>query len=344
MPAEEESPKPKQPKGIRRASARLAAPVVLSLACFVLAQGAFQGASSHSSQNAQPKALPKNTILVKGAAPSATDSVTPVPESGTLADSLYSSKYFRLQYALPSGWSQVYSGPPPSDTGYYVLAQLRPGDASAEKDRATLLITAQDLFFTLKPASNALALINSTTNTLRAEYELERPPTAVTVAHHPFVRFDYYSPVAQLHWYVLSTEVRCHMIQFVFTGSDSELLETLIHETDKMKLPAETNPTTGTGGNDVPVCIQNYARGDNVIERVDPLLTDRRFNPIPVRIVIAKDGKVKHIHFLSAFPDQARSITEALQQWRFKRYLQDGRPTEVETGIMFGHSPRTQTP
>ena len=54
--------------------------------------------------------------------------------------------------------------------------------------------------------------------------------------------------------------------------------------------------------------------------------------------VIDKEGKVKHIHFLSAFPDQAKAITDAMGQWKFKRHLRDGQPVEVETGIMFGRA------
>ena len=76
------------------------------------------------------------------------------------------------------------------------------------------------------------------------------------------------------------------------------------------------------------------------MEKVDPVFTERRFNPVPVRIIIDKEGKVKHVHFLSAFPDQAKVITDALSQWRFRLYLRNGRPVEVETGIMFGRAPR----
>ena len=57
-----------------------------------------------------------------------------------------------------------------------------------------------------------------------------------------------------------------------------------------------------------------------------------------MRIIIDKEGKVKHIHFLSAFPDQAKAITDALGKWKFKRYLRDGQPVEVETGLMFGRA------
>jgi hypothetical protein len=62
-----------------------------------------------------------------------------------------------------------------------------------------------------------------------------------------------------------------------------------------------------------------------------------------VRVIIDKEGRVKHIHFLSAFPDQAKAISDALEQWRFKPYLRAGKPVEVETGLMFGRRPYSMT-
>jgi len=130
------------------------------------------------------------------------------------------------------------------------------------------------------------------------------------------------------------------MVQLVFTSRDTKLMENLIQDMNKMSLPDEAGPISGRGGGDVPVCIKDYASGENVIERMDPVFAERRFNPVPVRIIIDKEGKIKHIHFLSAFPDQAKAITDALSHWRFKPYLRDGHPVEVETGIMFGRAPR----
>jgi len=66
------------------------------------------------------------------------------------------------------------------------------------------------------------------------------------------------------------------------------------------------------------------------------VLTVHRYNAIPVRIIIDKEGKVKHIHFLSAYPEQEKAITEALKQWKFRPYEKNGQRLEVETGIMFG--------
>jgi hypothetical protein len=302
------------------------------------AQGTPQDGADFS-QNSQIKPLPADTIIVKGAWASASDSVIPLPEGGTVAENAYTNPYFGLTYVLPPGWTQKYYGPPPSDTGYYVLAQIRPGNTAETTNGGSILIAAQDLFFTARPAANAFELAADAEKSLQADYQVERPVTPVIIAYHSFVRFDYLSPVAELHWYVLATQIRCHLVQFVFTSRDAKWMETLIHGMDKMQLPAEASPILGTGGGGVPVCIKDYARPENVLERVDPVFTERRFNPIPVRIIIGKDGKVKHIHFLSAFPDQAKSITDALSEWRFKPYVRDGQAVEVETGIMFGHAP-----
>jgi hypothetical protein len=307
------------------------------------ARGAPQGGGDFST-NPDAKKLPTETILVKGAWSSASDGVTPVPEGGRVSRNIYNNAYFGLTYPLSPDWTEKYSGPPPSDSGYYVLAQIRPADTFTGASRGSILIAAQDLFFTLAPAGNAFELINYIKDHLNADYKVERPPTPVTVAGRSFVRFDYFSPVAELHWRVLATEMRCHMVQFVLTSSDTKLIESLIQDMNAINLPADAGVIAGTGGGDAAVCIKDYARDENIIERDDPVFTERRFNSVPVRIIIDKEGKVKHIHFLSAFPDQAKAITDALAQWRFRPYLRNGQPVEVETGIMFGHPPRLAAP
>jgi hypothetical protein len=291
------------------------------------------------SDNIQPGSkVPTGVILVKGAWSSASDSVTPVPEGGSVTNNVFSDQYFQMSYALPRDWEEKYKGPPPSDSGRYVLAQFRPADTFKGPVRGTILVTAQDMFFTPFPAANALDLVNYSKDHLQADYKVELPPMRTKIAGSDFSFFAYWSPIAELHWYVLATEIRCHALQIVLTSRDTKLLESLVLDLNQMKLPAEAGPTAGTGGGAVPVCIKDYATDENVITRVDPVLTEHRFNPVPVRIIIGKEGKVKHIHFLSAFPEQAKAITDALQQWKFKPYLLGGKPIEVETGIMFGRS------
>jgi len=321
--------------------------VVLDLYVSLLAWG--QGAKPQNtpqnggdfSTNTQPLTkLPTGVILVKGAWSSASDSVTPVPEGGSVTNNVFRDQYFGMTYVLPKDWTEKYEGPPPSDSGRYVLAQIRPADTFKGPAKGTIVITAEDMFFTTLPAANALEAVNYSKANLAADYKLELSPTATTIGGRPFTFFAYWSPAAELHWYVLATEIRCHAVQMVLTSRDTKLLESLMLDMNKMELPAEASPTGGTGGGDVPVCIKNYARDENLITRVDPVFTEHRFNAVPVRIIIDKEGKVKHVHFLSAFPDQAKAISDAFKQWRFKPYVRNRQPVEVETGIMFGRSSR----
>jgi hypothetical protein len=292
--------------------------------------------SSGDSSTSVVKRVPSGVILVRGAWSSASDSVTPVPEGGNVVNHAFRDEYFGMTYALPPDWTEKYKGPPPSDGGRYVLAQLSPVDTFKGFARGSILITAQDLFFTAAPASNATELINYMKDNLQSDYQVESQPKQIKIADRFFTFFAYSSPVAQLHWYVLATQIRCHVVQIVLTSRDTKLLADLILGMNQMKLPAETSPTAGAGGGGVPVCIKDYVREENMIARVNPVITEHRFNPVPVRIIVDKEGKVKHIHFLSAFPDQAKVITDALGQWKFKQYRRAGQPIEVETGILFG--------
>jgi Gram-negative bacterial TonB protein C-terminal len=301
--------------------------LALVLAPCVLS-GVLLSISAHSA--AAGGASSAGAILVKGAWPSATGSMNSLPEDGTISNHVYLSPYFGLAYPIGLDWTQRYEAPPPSDSGYYVLAQIEPSNPSRTSPRGHVLIAAQDLFFTLAPASNALELVNYYKDHLGGEYRVERSPRMLRIANHDFVRLDYLSSAAGLHWYVLATEIRCHVVQFVFTGANAATTERLIQNMDAVRLPVET---------DNPVCVKNYATPENLIEGDDPVFTEPRFNPVPVRIVIDRQGKVKNVHFLSAFPEQARSISDALSRWRFKPYLSNGQPVEVETGVAFGRVP-----
>jgi len=315
--------------------------LIFSAWCAGFAQNAKTPVPSRNGGDFSTDTLPANkvpagVILVKGAWYSASDSVTPVPEGGSIGNGVLSNAYFGMTYPVPQNFAQKYEGPPPSDSGRYTLAQITPTETFKGPSRGIILITAQDMFFTPFPATDALELVNYSKNHLQADYKVEMQPTPTKIADRPFTFFAYWSPSALIHWYVASTEIRCHAVEIIMSSQDTKLLENLLLDLNKIKLPAETSPTAGRGGGSDPVCIKDYATDENMITRVDPVFSEHRFNPVPVRIIIDKEGKVKHIHFLSAYPDQAKAVTDAVNQWKFKRYMKDGKPVEVETGIMFG--------
>ena len=121
--------------------------------------------SSGDSSSGAVKRVPSGVILVRGAWSSASDSVTPVPEGGKVVNHVFRDEYFGMTYALPPDWTEKYKGPPPSDGGRYVLAQLSPGDAFKGLARGSILITAQDLFFTTVPLFYLLCVFVSGSTT-----------------------------------------------------------------------------------------------------------------------------------------------------------------------------------
>lgn len=322
---------------------------VLLVLCLTLFQSAGQTNSQNPAKRGDPSGarssgVPPGVIVVKGAWSSSSDSLTPVPEGGDMANGVYNNPYFGLTYPLLPDWNEKYKGPPPSDAGLYVLAEITPADTFRGPARGSILISAQDMFFMPSPVANAAQWIDNMNTHLPAGYQVETPPAPGTVAGRSFTFFAYRSPAAQLHWYVLATEIRCHIVYIVATSRDVKLLDSLIQSLNRMPLPVDASPTGEAVRGAVPVCIKDYARSGNIVTRVDPALTGDRFNPVPVRIIIDKQGKVKHIHFVSAFPDQAKAIGDALAQWKFKPYLRDGEAFDVETGILFGRASRAAAP
>lgn len=219
-----------------------------------------------------------------------------------------------------------------------MLAEIVPNDSYKGPSRGSVLITADDLFFAPFPVTRGEELIDYTQTHLAPEYNVERPPAQMTIGGRSFRFVAYWSPAAKLHWYIFATEIRCHAVEIVLSSGDPKLIQELTQDLNAMNLPPEDAKAEGHA---VPVCVKDYAAGDNVIARVDPVFAVRHFNAIPVRIVIGKDGKVKHTHVISAFPDQAKAVADALGQWAFKPYIRNGEPVEVETGILFGTA---QTP
>lgn len=276
--------------------------------------------------------VPADVILVKGAVPSASDHSVPLPEEGGVVKGVYKNRYFGMSWTLPDDWSEPFGGPPPSESGGYVLSNVVPAPKFKGPSKGTVLISAQDMFFAPMPADDAKELIAYRREHLEPYYDVERAPAELTIAGRPFSRFDYESKVAGIHWAVLATTVRCHAVQFVFSSRDPKLIESLVKDLDAMKFDDAGWPR----------CVADYVTRANVIERVDPVLKDRRFNAIPARLVVDKKGRVKHVHILSAFPEQAQLITDALLQWRFKPYLVNGEPVEIETGVTFNAPPRNR--
>jgi hypothetical protein len=269
----------------------------------------------------------------------AKDPNMPDPEDGMIGDGVYASKYFGISYPVPAGWEGGPHGPKPSNQGVYVLVELR----RRTEPKGSLLITAQDMLVASRPLDIAKKMAPGfgAAQSNVPGMTIDREPTEVKIAEHSFMRVDYSGVGLYRAWF--ATDIRCHLVSFNFTATDPKALEEFARSLDKISLPPEASvDSEGAGnGSSFPVCVKDYATGDNLVHQVAPAPAGPKFLRIPVRIIVGADGGVKHVHIISAFWEQRRPIYDALLQWKLKPYELNGHPVEVETGIVFEFKSQT---
>jgi Gram-negative bacterial TonB protein C-terminal len=251
------------------------------------------------------------------------------PEDGKVIDGVFVSDYFNLSYRLPDGWTEGLAGPPPSQSGYYVLGTWTP-----KRDFAgTVLAVAQDMFFAPDSSDDVKNVVAGFRQVMSAVdgMTIDREPALVSVGGHPGYRIDF-SGVG-LFRSMFAIEIRCHVVTFNLTSRDSELLASLARSLDNLAWARKEEMF-----DPVPECLKDYA-SENIVSRVEPDAVGARAASIPVRMIVATDGSVKHVHVIRASAAQRRNIEEAVRQWKFKPFVKQGHPVEVETGVMLNLKP-----
>jgi hypothetical protein len=251
------------------------------------------------------------------------------PEDGKVIGGVFVSDYFNLSYRLSDELTEGLAGPPPSQSGYYVLGTWVP-----KRDFAgTVLIVAQDMFFAPDPSDDVKNVVAGFRQVMSAVdgMTIDREPVPVSVGGYPGYRIDF-SGVG-LFRAMFAIEIRCHVVTFNLTSRDPESLASLARSLDSLDSVRKKEMSDR-----VPECLKDYA-SENIVSRVEPEGVGAKAVSIPVRMIVATDGSVKHVHVIRASAAQRRNIEEAVRQWKFKPYVNQGHPVEVETGVMFNLKP-----
>ena len=82
---------------------------------------------------------------------------------------------------------------------------------------------------------------------------------------------------------------------------------------------------------------QGVSRG-LLIKKVSPIypqnaLTMRIEGPVELTTTISKTGDITHVKVLSGDPQLTRAAADAIKQWKYKPYLLNGEPVEIQTQI-----------
>lgn len=91
-----------------------------------------------------------------------------------------------------------------------------------------------------------------------------------------------------------------------------------------------------------PVRISHISEG-NLIRRVQPVYPPlarmaRIQGVVALQAVISRDGTIENLKVLTGHPMLARAAVEAVSQWRYRPYILNNQPVEVETQITVNFS------
>lgn len=106
---------------------------------------------------------------------------------------------------------------------------------------------------------------------------------------------------------------------------------------------AQTAASTGVDqqSGSAPVRVSSGVAVGNIIRRVTPVypLQARAHHiegSVVLHAVIGKDGAIHNLSAISGPPLLQSSAMDAVRQWKFKPYLLNGEPVDIETDIVIG--------
>jgi len=76
----------------------------------------------------------------------------------------------------------------------------------------------------------------------------------------------------------------------------------------------------------------------NLIHRLQPAypllaVQTRTQGQVVLRAVISREGTIENLQVVSGHPLLVRAALEAVRQWRYRPYVLNGEPVEVETQV-----------
>ncbi len=104
---------------------------------------------------------------------------------------------------------------------------------------------------------------------------------------------------------------------------------------DNMLRSAVANPTHRVTG---PVARPSHIQESLLIRQIKPTYPPiakqtRVQGPVTLQAVISRDGSIQRLRVISGHPLLTGAALDAVQQWRYRPYLLNGEPVEVETQI-----------
>jgi TonB family protein len=302
--------------------------------------------------------------------PTSGSSNTLAYEDGSIASGRYTNECFGFSLVVPDGWqfnTQLVGadGKAKHTTRQLVLLMLDQHKEGSFGNR--IVLTSPDAKDTLPTAEEYVSnFVHGEVDVDREHRELVRDAYAVDYGGKHFFRADYKQSTNGRVLYLASvyTKFRGYYIGETVIADSPEGLEqsanSLQHisfredePNSKCVMRGDDSPnSTGTIGGVIGSVAQPPTSGQpsrvRVSQRVSVGLLIKKISPhypedarqariqgtVVLQAVIDANGDVKEVALVSGHPLLAPAALEAVKHWKYKPYLLNGQPVEVETQIV----------
>lgn len=288
------------------------------------------------------------------AAQEAKTAAPPKPASGSFDQNTYTNEFFGFSYPLTEEWteSSVARDNANAPNGTYFLFM---GDRHiGRRFMNRVVITADDAsHYTMSLQEYVSKFAHAQ---VRHGNELLRDAYSVDLSGSHFYRADYKESFAggALHKSFVCTEHNGFLLGWTFVAESEQELNDLVntlqhislwrHDTHQTEKPANTvlqTPPPPLPSTKRPTRIRVSARvAEGILaQTVKPIYPDEAKKNhvqgmVVLKALLSQSGDVKDLTLISGDPLLAPAAIEAVKQWKYRPYLLNGQPIEVETQIL----------
>lgn len=271
-----------------------------------------------------------------------------IPDQGQFRGGTYTNAFFGIRYTLPKGeaWFvnaemlQEDASTPNRLTGQVHLTILDRHTGGPIVERVVLMAVDENLYHFNSPGD----YVEKMTSALAKRGQtVTGPAVSVQFGGRQFYREDFSEdrPSIKLYKALVATEARSFLISWTFVASSKERLEQLVGTLSELSfapMPSSSPPPDTPSTPPKRIRISYMVLDKYIIERPAPAYPEeakraRIEGPVRLHVILSKTGELISAQVMTGDPMLRQAALGAIRHWKFKPYILNGEPVEVESQI-----------
>jgi TonB family protein len=282
------------------------------------------------------------------------------PSLGTFRDGIYSNDFFDFEYPLSRDWvreteamrKRLSAGAQSSPGMYVLLAAIHiPQQTAPLEADSSFVLWAVD-----GGGRNCSQYLNALADSLHSQKEAQEKGTVtpLIIAGRDFERVDLDFRQSPSHRSFLCTQSKDYLLQWNIVGLSKTAVESFISTLNEIgsmrhEVPAgssSANSNAGATPNKSQAVGVRVAQGISqglIVKKVTPIYPQQAKyahiqGSVVMSVVINKSGDVTDLEVVDGPIELAVSAVNAVRQWKYRPYILNGEPVEVDTHITVNYT------